>query len=85
MCMVSLETVNIVIGSLVIVIEIIILYRLRKHRMELDQHTKNLERNVDELEDYSHWMQDKMRKLMEETEEIYQRTCKDVVEKHVKE
>lgn len=75
----AIEIVSVVVGLLVIIIEVIILYRLRQHQKELDQHTKKLEENVEDLDRHSHRMEQTIKTILTETEQIYKRTCEPLV------
>lgn len=75
-----IEDLNIAVGLMVIIIELIILSRLRKHTFELDLHRKNLYESVDELNRHSRDMEKTVEKILEDTEQIYQKTCSEMCE-----
>ncbi|MFH1403942.1 MAG: hypothetical protein ABIH11_06720 [Candidatus Altiarchaeota archaeon] len=71
-----IEIASVVVGIMVIAIELVILSRLRQHRMEIDGHTRRLDEHIQDLDEHSRRLEKQVERLLKETEDIYTRVCR---------
>jgi len=88
----EVEILAIILSIGVIIIEIVILYKLSEHKQEMNRHLneeiKNLDKHTSKLEGYIKDMdahtrktEETMKRLLKETEEIYDRVCRPLNKK----
>ena len=71
----SIEVMNIAVGLMVTLIEVIILIKLKHHTNEINGHIRRLDAHVKDLDMHSHRMEENIEKLLKEIEGIYSRVC----------
>jgi len=82
----SIESIGIIVGLMVTLIELVIIFKLRQHTRDLDtfltrqfklmdEHTKRLDAHVKDLDMHSHKLEESVECLLKENEAIYKKVC----------